>query len=101
MLPIVTILQGAVGMFSGILSSDSQLIVFERNVSDLFFSNVPATALADISKWPIVQHADPALSGVVPTPDHPITTCFGITPNDARLRKATWLEGSRANFAHQ
>ncbi len=62
MLTIVTILQGAVGMFSGILSSDSQVIVFERNVSDLFFSNVPA---------------------------------------DGRLRKATWLEGSRDNFAHR
>lgn len=35
MLTIVTVLQGAVGMFSGILSSDSEIIVFERNVSDL------------------------------------------------------------------
>ena len=42
MLTVVTILQGAIGMFSSILSSDSQMIVFERNVSDLFFSNVPA-----------------------------------------------------------
>ncbi len=42
MLTVVTILQGAIGMFSGILSSDSEIIVFERNVSDLFFSNVPA-----------------------------------------------------------
>jgi len=42
MLTVVTILQGAIGMFSGILSSDSEVIVFERNVSDLFFSNVPS-----------------------------------------------------------
>jgi putative ABC transport system permease protein len=28
MLTVVTILQGAIGMFSGILSSDSQIIVF-------------------------------------------------------------------------
>jgi putative ABC transport system permease protein len=101
MLTIVTILQGAVGMFSGILSSDSQIIVFERNVSDLFFSNVPASALAEISTWPIVQHADPVLFGVVASSDHPIITCFGITAADARLRKATWLEGSRDNFARQ
>jgi len=99
MLTIVTILQGAVGMFSGILSSDSQIIVFERNVSDLFFSNVPASALAEISTWSSVQHADPVLFGVVTSADHPIITCFGITANDARLRKATWLEGSRDNFA--
>ena len=101
MLTIVTILQGAVGMFSGILSSDSQVIVFERNVSDLFFSNVPASALTEIAAWPIVQHADPVLFGVVTSSDHPIITCFGITSADARLRKATWLEGSRANFARQ
>jgi putative ABC transport system permease protein len=101
MLTIVTILQGAVGMFSGILSSDSQVIVFERNVSDLFFSSVPARALTDISTWPMVLHADPVLFGVVASSDHPIITCFGITANDARLRKATWLEGSRATFAHQ
>ena len=47
MLTIVTILQGAVGMFSGILSSDSQIIVFERNVSDLFFSDVAPSALTE------------------------------------------------------
>jgi putative ABC transport system permease protein len=99
MLTIVTILQGAVGMFSGILSSDSEIIVFERNVSDLFFSNVPADAVAEIASWPIVQHADPVLFGIVSSSDHPIITCFGITPSDARLRKATWLTGDSANFA--
>lgn len=28
-------------MFERILQSDAELIVFERDVSDLFFSNVP------------------------------------------------------------
>ena len=101
MLTIVTILQGAVGMFSGILSSDSEIIVFERNVSDLFFSDVPATAVAEIASWPIVQHADPVLFGIVSSSDHPIITCFGITETDARLRKATWIEGNRGDFAKQ
>ena len=101
MLTIVTILQGAVGMFSGILSSDSEIIVFERNVSDLFFSDVPATAVAEIASWTIVQHADPVLFGIVSSADHPIITCFGITEADARLRKATWIEGDRSNFAKQ
>jgi putative ABC transport system permease protein len=99
MLTIVTILQGAIGMFSGILSSDSEIIVFERNVSDLFFSNVPATAVQEIAAWPMVQHADPVLFGVVSSADHPIITCFGITPADARIRNATWLVGERSNFA--
>lgn len=98
MLTIVTMLQGAVGMFSSILSSDSQIIVFERNVSDLFFSSVPADAAEAISSWPIVQHADPVLFGIVSSSDHPIITCFGITENDARLRKATWLQGDRSGF---
>ena len=38
MLTVVTILQGAVGMFSGLLSRDSELIVFERNIYDLFYA---------------------------------------------------------------
>ena len=98
MLTIVTVLQGAVAMFSGILSSDSQIIVFERNVSDLFFSSVPAEAVQTISSWQIVQHADPVLFGIVSSSDHPIITCFGITRGDARLRKATWVQGSQSGF---
>jgi putative ABC transport system permease protein len=99
MLTVVTILQGAIGMFSGILSSDSQIIVFERNVSDLFFSNVPAPVAGEIARWPMVEHADPVLFGIVSSADHPIITCFGVTAEDARIRKATWLAGNRADFA--
>jgi putative ABC transport system permease protein len=99
MLTVVTILQGAVAMFSGILSSDSELIVFERNVSDLFFSNVPDDAVKQIGAWPMVQHANPVLFGIVSSADHPIITCFGVTPADARMRNATWLAGNRNDFA--
>jgi putative ABC transport system permease protein len=99
MLTVVTILQGAIGMFSSILSSDSEIIVFERNVSDLFFSNVSPVAAQEVARWPIVQHADPVLFGIVSSADHPIITCFGVTADDARIRKATWLKGDRANFA--
>lgn len=98
MLTVVTILQGAIGMFSNILSSDSEIIVFERNVSDLFFSNVPASIAGDIARWPTVDHADPVLFGIVSSADHPIITCFGVTPQDARIRKATWLAGNRVEF---
>lgn len=99
MLTVVTILQGAIGMFSGILSSDSEIIVFERNVSDLFFSNVPASVAAEIARWPMVAHADPVLFGIVSSADHPIITCFGLTAEDARIRRATWVAGNRADFA--
>jgi len=99
MLTVVTILQGAIGMFSGILSSDSEIIVFERNVSDLFFSNVPAAALDEIAGWPMVLHADPVLFGIVSSADHPIITCFGVTAADARIRNATWVQGDRLTFA--
>ncbi len=98
MLTVVTVLQGAVAMFSGILSSDSEMIVFERNISDLFFSDVPPAALQQIKTWASVQHADPVLFGVVSSADHPIITCFGITESDARLRKATWVKGRPGNF---
>lgn len=99
MLTVVTILEGAIGMFTGILSSDSEIIIFERNVSDLFFSNVPADAIRQIAAWPMVEHADPVLFGVVSSAGHPIITCFGLTQSDARIRKATWIAGDRKNFA--
>jgi putative ABC transport system permease protein len=101
MLTVVTILQGAIGMFSGILSSDSQIIVFERNVSDLFFSSVPAKAINEIAALPMVSHADPVLFGIVSSADHPIITCFGVTAADARIREATWTQGDRGGFAKQ
>src|SRR5271157_6601746 len=101
MLTVVTVLQGAIGMFSGILSSGSELIVFERNVSDLFFSDVPAAAAAKIAAWPMVAHDDPVLFGIVSSADHPIITCFGVTANDARISKAQWIAGSAADFGKQ
>jgi putative ABC transport system permease protein len=98
-LTVVTILQGAVAMFSGILSNDSELVVSERNVSDLFFSNVSDDAVAQIGGWPMVQHADAVLFGIVSSEDHPVITCFGVNAADARIQRATWLEGSRDSFA--
>lgn len=99
MLTVVTVLDGAVGMFSSILSSGSELIVFERNVSDLFFSDVPPSSRIEIAAWPMVSHADPVLFGVVSSVDHPIITCFGVTAEDSRIRNATWVAGSGNDFA--
>jgi putative ABC transport system permease protein len=101
MLTVVTVLQGAIAMFSGILCSDSETIVFERNVSDLFFSNVGSDALREIAGWPMVDHADPVVFGIVSSSDHPIITCFGVTQNDARIRNAVWMQGDRASFSRQ
>ena len=98
MLAVVTILQGAVGMFSGLLSADSQVIVFERNVSDLFFSSVPDATAQQLRQSTLVEHADPVLFGIVSSLDHPLITCFGVTPGDTRVRNATWLDGDRAEF---
>jgi putative ABC transport system permease protein len=98
MLTVVTILQGAVSMFSGLLSANSQIIVFEKDVSDLFFSSVPDAAVHQIQSWSLVGHANPVLFGIVSSTDHPIITCFGITPEDGRIRNATWVAGSRDNF---
>jgi putative ABC transport system permease protein len=98
MLTVVTILQGAIGMFSNILSNDSEVIVFERDVSDLFFSNVPGSAASGIASWPLVAHANPVLFGIVSSAGHPIITCFGVISSDARLQKAEWLAGNRNDF---
>ena len=99
MMTVVSILQGAIGMFSNILSNDSQIIVFERDVSDLFFSSVPAQAATEIAGWPMVEHANAVLFGVVSSAGHPIITCFGVEPTDARIEKASWLAGDRGSFA--
>ena len=99
MLTVVTILQGAIGMFSSILSNDSEVIVFERDVSDLFFSNVPADAAAQIVQLADCGACHPVLFGIVSSEGHPIITCFGVTPSDARIQKADWLQGDRSSFA--
>lgn len=101
MLTVVTILQGAIGMFANILSNDSEVIVFERDVSDLFFSNVPGSAATSIASWPLVSHANPVLFGIVSSAGHPIITCFGVTPSDTRLQKADWIAGNRNDFGTQ
>ncbi len=98
MLTVVTILQGAVGMFAGLLAADSQVVVFEKNVSDLFFSSVPDEVVQQIRRSPLVAHADPVLFGIVSSLDHPIITCFGVVPEDSRIREGTWLAGSREQF---
>ena len=75
-------------MFSGILSSDSQIIVFERNVSDLFFSSVPIERRTDhLRRGRPSRTPTRYLFGIVSSSDHPIITCFGITEADARLRQ--------------
>lgn len=101
MLTVVTILQGAIGMFERILATDSEIIVFERNVSDLFFSSVPDDAVARMNNWKIVDHAYPVLFGIVSSTDHPIITCFGVVPEDARIHDTTWLAGDRKDFGRQ
>ena len=98
MLTVVTILQGAVAMFAGLLSADSEVVVFEKNVSDLFFSSVPDRVVEQLRRMPAVMHADPMLFGIVSSLDHPIITCLGVVPEDSRLREGTWLAGTRAQF---
>ncbi len=98
MLCVVTILQGAIGMFERILSSDSEVIVFEKNVSDLFFSSVPVKDIDQLQQSELVEHAEPALFGIVSSKEQPVITCFGIRSSSSRLQSAEWLSGSIENF---
>jgi putative ABC transport system permease protein len=98
MLSVMTILQGAIRMFERILNTDCEMIVFEKNVSDLFFSSVPTDQIRAFNTWEIVSHADAVLFGVVSAPDNPVVTCFGVEMQDSRLRSAEWLAGSRERF---
>lgn len=98
MLCVVTILQGAIGMFERILSSDSEMIVFEKNVSDLFFSSVPLEVVDELKSEPEIERIEPALFGIVSSPEQPVITCFGVRSDAARLQKADWVEGSKEGF---
>ena len=68
MLTILAIVTGAIGMFERILSSDSHYLVFERNVSDLFFSSVTLEQVEAIADLPGVAAAHPLLFGIVSSP---------------------------------
>jgi len=98
MLTILAIVTGAISMFERILATDSHCLVFEKNVSDLFFSSVTADQVSEIRALPQVESAHPLLFGLVSAEGHPIITCFGLDPADPRLAKATWLAGSAAAF---
>lgn len=98
MLTILAIVTGAIGMFQRLLSSDSHYLVFERNVSDLFFSSVTREQVAKIRARPEVAEAHPVLFGIVSAPGHPVVTCFGLEKDDPRVAKAEWRAGRPADF---
>lgn len=98
MLSVVGLLGGAVKMFERILQSDSEMVVFERNVSDLFFSNVPVGIVEELKAQAFVKDAQPVLFSIIAAPDRPVVTCFGIRAADGRLRKGEWLQGKQADF---
>lgn len=101
MLTIIAIVTGAIGMFQRILSTDSHCLVFERNVSDLFFSSVTDEQVQAIRERPEVAAAHPVLFGIVSAPGHPVITCFGIEASDPRLGKAEWRTGEPSSFGQR
>ena len=98
MLSVVGLLGGAVKMFEQILRNDSQMVVFEKNVSDLFFSNVPVGLVDELQAQPCVKTAQPVLFAVIASPGRSIITCFGIQASDGRLRRGKWLQGGVGGF---
>jgi len=98
MLTVLAVVLGAISMFSNILESDSQYLVFEKNVSDLFFSSVPAEAWAEIRGLPEVESASPVLFGIVNAENHPVITCFGVGEENPRILHADWLSGDSSSF---
>ncbi len=98
MLSVVGLLGGAVKMFERILRNDSEMVVFERNVSDLFFSNVPVEVVEELKSQSFVKEAQPVLFSIIAAPNRPVVTCFGIRATDSRLRKGEWLQGRPEAF---
>ncbi|HWL17155.1 MAG TPA: ABC transporter permease [Opitutus sp.] len=98
MLTILAIVNGAIGMFEHILVTDSEYLVFEKNVSDLFFSSVRDEDVVAVKTRPEVAAAHAMLFGIVSSPGYPVITCFGIAADDPRLEKAEWRAGRREDF---
>jgi len=98
MLSVVGLLGGAVKMFERILQSDAEMVVFEKSVSDLFFSNVPIEVAQELERQPFVKDARPVLFSIIAAPERPVVTCFGIEVADPRLGKGEWLGGAAADF---
>ncbi len=98
MLSVVGLLGGAVKMFERILQSNAEMVIFEKNVSDLFFSNVPVEVAAELKKQPFVKEARPVLFSIIAAPGRPVVTCFGIEVSDPRLDQGEWLSGSAVDF---
>lgn len=101
MLTVLAVVLGAIGMFRNILETDSQYMVFERNVSDLFFSSVPESNWQAVAAMPEVASAQPVLFGIVNTPGHPVVTCFGVQPDNVRVNKAKWIAGELGDFGNE
>lgn len=101
MLSILAVVLGAIGMFEKILSTGTQVVVFERDVSDLFFSSVTEAEVEAVRARPEVDAAHPVLFGIVSAPGHPIVTCFGVTADHPRLAAATWLQGQPGDFGRE
>ncbi len=98
MLSILAVVHGAIGMFERILGTDSDYLVFERRVSDLFFSSVTPEQAAAARARPEAAEAHAMLFGIVSAEGHPVITCFGIEADDPRLRRAEWRSGEPADF---
>ncbi|MDQ8202251.1 ABC transporter permease [Pelagicoccus sp. SDUM812003] len=98
MLTVLSVVLGAIGMFERILSNDSHYLVFERNVSDLFFSSVPEEAVEVVRRFDLVESANPMLFGIVSSDESPVITCFGVSAQDPRMRDSIWLEGEKKGF---
>lgn len=101
MLTVLAVVLGAIGMFRNILESDSQYMVFERNVSDLFFSSVPESNWQAVAGMPEVASAQPVLFGIVNAEGHPVITCFGVEQGNARIEAAEWIAGDRESFGQR
>ncbi len=98
MLTVLGLVLGAVTMFQRILAEETDLLVHERGVADLFFSSVRQDEVSGVAALPGVASASPILFGIVSAPDHPVVTCFGLLPGDARLDVSRWRGGKLADF---
>ena len=78
---------------------DTEIIVFETNVSDLFFSATcrwRRRGFRGARPW---RRREPALFGIVPAPDNPVITCFGVRRTRRGSPGREWLAGRQPRIS--
>ena len=101
MLMIMSIGQGAAAMAGRIFLGSGDILIVERNPSEVFFGRVRADELRGVRELASTKSAQPLLIGFVSANEHPVVACLGVEIGSERVANANWLAGSQSDFGRK